>query len=80
VAEGKKLGMIRELEGNIGKLAGEDVKKRVMAGSELLTEKMDKKKMAKWVKEAMDRLDSLVDEGTRTRIMENCGYMLTSAH
>ena len=74
MVDAKKLGMIRELEGNIDRFAGRAVKEEVMEGSKQLTEKTEKKKMAEWVKGAMDRLDSLVDEKTRIQIMENCGY------
>jgi len=45
-----------------------------MKGSEEITEKTDKRKTAEWVKGAMERLDSLVDEKTRIQIMQNCGY------
>lgn len=74
MGDAKKLGMIREIEGNIDRFAGEAVKKKVMEGSKHLTQRTDKKKMAEWVKGAMDRLDSLVDEKTRIQIMEGCGY------
>jgi len=45
-----------------------------MEDSEKLTASTSKTKIASWVKGAMDRLDALVDEKTRTNIMENCGY------
>jgi predicted hydrocarbon binding protein len=61
------------LEKNIEHFAGEEVSKKVMEGSEDVTEKTDKKKVALWTKGAMERLDSLVDEKTRIQIMNNCG-------
>lgn len=71
----EKHGALRALEGIIGHFAGETIKKKVMEGSEKMTEQMDgSKEIAKWVKGAMDRLDALVDERTRIQIMENCGY------
>jgi hypothetical protein len=45
--------MLILLEKNIESIAGETVRKKVMEGSEEITEKTDKKKIAKWVKEAM---------------------------
>ena len=69
-----KQGMLRTLEENIDHFAGEEIKKKVMEGSEEITEKTDKRKTAKWVKEAIEKLDSLVNEKTRNQIMENCGY------
>ena len=65
--------MLIPLEKNIEHLAGEAVCKKVMEGSEEITEKTDKKKIALWTKGAMERLDSLVDEKTRIQIMNNCG-------
>jgi hypothetical protein len=50
------------------------LEKKVMEGSEEITEKTDKRKIAEWVKGAMEKLDALVNEKTRVQIMENCGY------
>ena len=69
-----KYKMLIPLEKNIELFAGDVVAKKIMEGSEALTEKTDKKKLAEWVKSAMERMDSLVDEKTRVQIMENCGY------
>ncbi len=65
--------MLLPLEKNIEHFAGEEISKKVMAGSEDITEKTDKKKAALWAKTAMDRLDALVDEKTRIEIMNACG-------
>ena len=65
--------MLIPLEKNIEHFAGEAVSKKVMEGSEEITEKTDKKKVALWTKGAMERFDSLVDEKTRIQIMNNCG-------
>ena len=67
-------GMLIALEKNIEFLAGKTMSKKVMEGSEEITDKTDKKKIAEWVKGAMERLDDLVDKKTRIQIMENCGY------
>lgn len=74
VVVARELGMIRSIEGCVDRFAGEAVKKKVMEGSEKLTAKSSKKEIALWAKGAMERLDALVDEGTRSQIMENCGY------
>nr|MDO8135622.1 DUF6144 family protein [Candidatus Njordarchaeum guaymaensis] len=68
------VSMIEEIGRNVGHFAGEAVTKKVMEGSEKITASTSKGKVASWVKGAMDRLDALVDEKTRTQIMENCGY------
>lgn len=69
-----KHGMLVVLEKNIEVLAGKQIAKKVMEGSETITERTDKKKIAGWVKQAIDKLDALVSEDARIRIMENCGY------
>jgi hypothetical protein len=71
---GKEQGMTKTIEGCVGRLAGETVRKKVMEGSEKITAKTGKAEISEWVKGAMNRLDSLVDERVRTQIMENCGY------
>jgi len=74
VDEMPRYKMLIPLEKNIEVLAGDAVCRKIMEGSEALTEKTDKKKLAEWVQSAMERMDSLVDEKTRVQIMENCGY------
>lgn len=64
---------IKEIERNIGRIAGEEERERVMEGFEGLSG-ASREAVARWVKGAMDRLDSIVDEETRTRIMVSCGH------
>ena len=66
--------MIKSIERQIVQFTGEDVCRRVMEGSDGITEKTDRKKIALFVKAAMEKLDAAVDEETRYKIMENCGY------
>lgn len=61
------------LQRNIELLAGKTISEKTMLGSEKLTEKTDKRKTTEWVKSAMEKLDTLADENTRVRTMENCG-------
>lgn len=69
-----KHGMLVVLEKYVEALAGKQIAKKVMEGSDNITEKTDKRKIAEWAKQAGEKLDSLVSEGARVRIMENCGY------
>lgn len=69
----REQGMIRTIEGNIGSFAGEAVRKKIIESCGQVTEKSSKKEMAEWVRCAMEKLDALVDEETRVKIMENCG-------
>jgi predicted hydrocarbon binding protein len=71
---GKKHGMLIALEKIIERFAGEEVMKKVMEKSAEITEKTDAEKKASWMKGAMERLDQLVDEETKFRIMGNCGF------
>jgi len=65
--------MLVSIEKNVETLAGETVSKKVMEGSDGITEKTDKRKIAEWVRGAMERLDAMVDGETKIQIMENCG-------
>lgn len=66
--------LINEIGGSIGNCVGEKVKKEFMKGSEKLTANSSAREIAEWLKGAMERLDALVDEETRIRIMEPLGY------
>jgi hypothetical protein len=50
----------------------EEVKKRVMEGSEEINLRSQGKTKTRWVKGAMDKLDELVDEETRKKILLSC--------
>jgi len=71
---GREYGMIKSIGACIRRFAGEATERKVMEGSEKISPKTGKTEIAKWVKGAMERLDALVDEGTRFQIMENCGH------
>ncbi|MBN1692466.1 MAG: GyrI-like domain-containing protein [Dehalococcoidales bacterium] len=66
-------GPIDELAGRIKQFAGADVSKKVMQGKDEIIAAKDPAKGALWMKEALDRLDTLTDEQTRTQIMTACG-------
>ena len=69
----KPMEKIQELGRNLDKYAGQDVRKKVLEGDAKLASISDSQQIAMWVKGAMQRLDKLVDEKTRSRIMEQCG-------
>lgn len=62
------------------RLAKTDTVREVMAGSEAITTSSKPAKVAVWVQGAMERLDQLVDEETRNRIMNHCGANCAAAH
>jgi len=69
-----KFGVLVAMENCVEQFAGKTIATKAMEGSEQITEKTDKRKIAEWVKNAMEKLDALVDEKTRVQIMQNCGY------
>jgi len=68
----RDVGPVEELGGNVERFAGEEMRRRVMEGGEKIAS-FSKEEVAEWVKRAMERLDFLVDEETRGRIMVACG-------
>jgi predicted ArsR family transcriptional regulator len=52
--------------------AGEEVREQVMEGSKALSSHSSRQEVIDWSKQAMERLDSLVDEGERRAIMTGC--------
>ncbi len=69
----RDIGPVEELGGNVERFAGEEIKSRVMEGGERIAS-LSSEEVAKWVKGAMEMLDSLVDEETRVRIKAACGH------
>ena len=65
------LGWAERFAESVADIAGEAVKKDVMRGCEKLGSHPTPSKRARWIKGAMERLDALVDEETRKRIMIN---------
>ncbi len=65
---------IREIGANVLQLAGEKTAREVMNGGDRIRAHAQPAEIAAWVKGAMERLDRLVDQPTRTQIMLNCGY------
>ena len=65
--------VVTEFGVNVRRYAGNKVEEEVMEGSERLTPSSASEEFAQWAKMAVDRLDDLVDEPTRNRIMQHCG-------
>ena len=66
--------MIRGIGENVERFAGKEARDKVMEGSERITPNTSKKKVAEWVREAINKLDTLTDKKVSSKIMENCGY------
>jgi hypothetical protein len=52
--------------------AGEQVRDRVMAGSEALSDRSSRAEVIAWTQQAMQRLEAAVDGGTAQEIMNGC--------
>ncbi len=69
-----RLGPLNAMEKCLEEIAGKSVTSKIMENSQQITEKTDKKKIAEWTKNAVEKLDALVDEKTKVQVMQNCGY------
>ena len=56
----------------LDEIAGEDVHRQVMQGSEGLSSQSDRREVIAWSQQAMERLDALVGEKERRDIMTGC--------
>ncbi|MFL7790692.1 MAG: DUF6144 family protein [Anaerolineae bacterium] len=56
----------------LDEIAGEDIRRQVMQGSERLSSQSDRGEVIAWSQQAMERLDALVDEKERRDIMTGC--------
>jgi hypothetical protein len=74
------LRMIGEFEKNVQALAGTDVRAKVMRGCHKITSRSGSVAIARWMKEAVGRLDGLADKKTRRAIMERCGTACIEAN
>ena len=76
----KDVAMVQRMAMHLGPLAGDEMRNKVMEGSEQITANSSEKELIDWVKGTMRRLDKLVDEKTRIQLMENCGYDCSSVN
>ena len=70
---------LAKLSGCLDEVAGEEVRHEVMAGSEGLTMESGRQEVIAWSREAMARLDSLVEEQDRKQIMLGCACQYPKA-
>ena len=63
---------LSKLSSSLDKIAGEDTRKKILQGSEKLTSDSPSDEIIDWTKQAMRRLDALVDEEKRIEIMTGC--------
>lgn len=67
------LGPLEEISGRIEEFTGAEVSKKVLSGKEETIAAKNPLKVALWVKEVIDRLDTLAGKQTCEKIMAACG-------
>lgn len=61
------------------RVSGKEVQRQVMEGSESLTMASSRQEVIRWSQQAMERLDTLVDEEARQQIMAGCACQYPKA-
>ncbi|MGB7061682.1 MAG: hypothetical protein WBF13_04925 [Candidatus Zixiibacteriota bacterium] len=56
----------------LDRIAGEEIREKVLKGGKRITSRSGHSEIIDWTKDAMDRLDALVDEENRIEIMTGC--------
>jgi hypothetical protein len=70
----KTAGQIEEIGGHIEEFAGAEIRKKVMEGSKQAAASADRKQIALWIKDAMERLDAATTPEKCAQIMTACGH------
>ncbi len=63
---------LAKFSGGLEELVGHEIRNKVMVGSEGFCDGSERNAVIAWSKQAMDRLDELVDEQKRREIMTRC--------
>jgi predicted hydrocarbon binding protein len=63
---------LAKFSGCLDEIAGEEIRKEVMKGSEELSSRSSRQDVTVWSKRAMERLEALVDKERRKTIMTGC--------
>jgi len=63
---------LRKFSRCLDEVAGEEIRKEIMKGSENFSDNSDREEVIEWSRKAMEKLDSLVDEEKRSDIMTGC--------
>ena len=63
---------LRKLSAGLDAVAGRETRDRVLQGSESLSSESPREEVIEWTRDAMGRLDSLVEEADRRAILTGC--------
>jgi len=67
------VGPLRHLRGVLEEVAGREAAERITEDMEGIKNSSKPEAVALWVRDAMERMDGLLDEGTRESVMVRCG-------
>jgi hypothetical protein len=67
-----RLSSIEKLNRSFELSVDDAIRAAIMEGSESLTSASGPQKKATWVRSAMERMDSMLDEKTRIEVMQRC--------
>lgn len=68
------------LRENLERFTGPEVREQVMQGSQEITTSTNPVKIARWMKNAVEKLEELVDEETCSQVLLYCGYHCAKVH
>ena len=71
---------VRNLELNLEKAGiSPEIMSQILEGGDQVTRNTSQKKKAKWMREAMERMDHLLDEKVRFKVREDCACCTTGS-
>jgi predicted hydrocarbon binding protein len=70
---------LRKLSAGLDEVAGQEVRDQVLLGSESLSSESPREEVIDWTRDAMERLDSLVEEADRRVILTSCACQYPKA-
>jgi len=68
----KKMSWVEKLNKSLELAVSDEIRTKIIEGSESLKSSSGPATKAKWVKAAMERMDASLDEQTRIEVMERC--------
>lgn len=68
------IGALREFQETLGRYVDEETKNKILEGIEALSESSKLTEVAEWIKQTMTKMDELLDDETKEKVMVSCGY------
>lgn len=68
----KRLSWLEKLNRNLELAVSDEIRHKIMEGSQTLSSNSSPGTKAKWIKIAMERIDYFLDEKTKIEVLERC--------